>query len=142
MGRWITWTVRVEEATKTWWRDLANKFEIPYGEVFDRLRVAFEDGIVTFDGSVWRRSENEERQVDVGIYEREIAALQTKIKLYEAKIKGLEEQNTNSEKISGEEKGKHELAEEIKLNELINLAQKRRITPQSLLDAALRPYRC
>ena len=141
------WSVKMQKTTKNWIVQMAQEREIPNGRVMDDLYEAVQQGIIKYDGRIFHGEDSVE-------YERQISEMQTTINLLNAKIRGLEaeieERNANREdeitkrepeNISEEQKEVTKRELDVNLNELTRLAAKHRVTEQSLLDMALRPYR-
>lgn len=145
--RKVRWSVMIDEDAREWIYKTAKEQNITVGAPVNDLYAMIRSGDLTYKNHKYISTI--EDTLDTRIKDTEIERLQTALRLAEAKIRGLEEQNANSKR----EKPIQETTESIKrepiqanidginLKELIRLATKHRITEQSLLDMALRPYR-
>lgn len=139
-------SVRVNTPTKNWMQKITRDNDISMANLFDDLFESVNSGIIRYDNRVFHGEEDVERPK----MEMRIAELMTEVNLQKAKIRGLEEELEN---FSENKKGEQQVMdivdsvvrvseEELDLRMVYEIAEKRRITPQSLLDMALRPYRC
>lgn len=139
-------SVRVNTPTKNWMQKITRDNDISMANLFDDLFESVNSGIIRYDNRVFHGEEDVERPK----MEMRIAELMTEVNLQRAKIRGLEEELEN---FSENKKGEQQVMdivdsvvrvseEELDLRMVYEIAEKRRITPQSLLDMALRPYRC
>lgn len=139
-------SVRVNTPTKNWMQKITRDNDISMANLFDDLFESVNSGIIRYDNRVFHGEEDVERPK----MEMRIAELMTEVNLQRTKIRGLEEELEN---FSENKKGEQQVMdivdsivrvseEELDLRMVYEIAEKRRITPQSLLDMALRPYRC
>ena len=148
-------SVRVNTPTKNWMQKITKDNDISMANLFDDLFESVNSGIIRYDNRVFHGEEDVERPK----MEMRIAELMTEVNLQKAKIRGLEEELENfSEDKKDEPMDVRECRvsedteydidvnniqdDDLDLRMLYEIAEKRRITPQSLLEMALRPYRC
>lgn len=150
-----TMSVRINKVTKEWIKQTTKEQGLTMTSLFDDLYESVKSGTIVYENRVFHGEEDYERPR----LEMRIAELMTEVNLQKAKIRGLEEQLgenkedfTKREPQNFSEIEKEPIKDELPTtNNILNvdidarmlyeLAKKHRITPQSLLDMALRPYR-
>lgn len=150
-----TLSVRISKVAKAWIQGITRERGLTMTDLFNDLYESVNSGTIVYENRVFHGEEEYERPR----LEMRIAELMTEVNLQKAKIRGLEEQLgeneenfTKREPKNFSEKEKEPIKdeqpttnnipnEEIDVRMLYELAKKHRITPQSLLDMALRPYR-
>ena len=155
--RRVTFSVGILESTRDWLKKYSMDNDLSIGAMINALAQSAQAETIVYDNGTWIGGTGD--SLDTRIHEEEVKRLTTTIKLYEAKIAGLEEQLRDAEANRAVEVPKIEekavekpvekvekpktdhIQDGINLNELFRLAAKHRITEQSLLDSALRRYR-
>ena len=134
-------SVRINKVTKQWIQDISKEHGYAIYNFFDDLYESFKSGMIRYENRTFHGEEEFERAE----YEMKVADLMTEVNELKAKLR---EEPTKRELENFPEKEKEPIKHEQPMNDsglnldmVYELAEKHRITPQSLLDMALRPYR-
>lgn len=151
MGDSCCLSCRTNRDARAWVVKVAKEEGVVTGQVISDLYEAICQGSIKYENRIFSGENEVDESVysDLEMYRRQITELNTTIKLQEAKIRGLEEKQ-EPQKFPEKEKEVEKQAavserpvkaEGLDTRQLVLLAMKHRITEQSLLDMALRPYR-
>lgn len=138
MSNPVVWSGKIKKETRNWLNEQRERDDLPTGTPIDSLADAVKSGLLMYEKGSFYYGNDE----NIDRYEKKLAEMQTTINLQKAKIRGLEG-NKGPENIVKEEPQNfpENKKEDLNVGEVYRLAEIHRVTPQSLLDMALKPYK-
>lgn len=140
MSNPVVWSGKIKKETRNWLNEQRERDDLPTGTPIDSLADAVKSGLLMYEKGSFYYGNDE----NIDRYEKKLAEMQTIINLQKAKIRGLEENKPENIVVPVKEEPQNfpeNKKEDLNVGEVYRLAEIHRVTPQSLLDMALKPYK-